>query len=100
MEEERAERMENLLKEIEGCTDEELARLECIIMERKRRAAGRAAAPSIAAPLGTALAQLSNPRPRCSGLLFDVHYHESYWLGYSSDLSTFGRYNEQRQLLN
>ena len=56
------------LNKIEGCTNEELARIERIIMERR----GRAAAPAIVAPIGTALAQPSNPRSRCSGISFDV----------------------------
>ena len=64
MKEENTERMENLLNEIEGCTDEELARFERIIMERKWRAAGRAGAPSIAVPIVIAPAQLFNPRSR------------------------------------
>ena len=33
---------------------------------------GRAAAHSIVAPTGTALAQLPNPRSRCLGIYFDV----------------------------
>ena len=56
----------NFPNEIEGCTDKELARFERIVMKRKRRAAGRAPAPAIAAPIGTAFAQ------RCSGISFDV----------------------------
>ena len=68
-EKERSEQsIENFLNEIEGCADKELARFERFIMERKRRAA----APAFAAPTGTALAQPSNPRPRCSGISFDV----------------------------
>ena len=39
--------------EIEGCTDEKLARFERIIMEKKRRVAGRGAAPTIAALIVT-----------------------------------------------
>ena len=91
MEEERAERMENVLNNIEGCTDEELARFERIIMERKHRAAGRAAAPAIAALIDTALAQPSNPRPRCSQISFDVRS--------CMEESTEGKMNPERREL-
>ena len=37
-------------------------------MERR----GRATAPAIVAPIGTALAQLSNPLSRCLAISFDV----------------------------
>ena len=48
-------------------TDEELARLERIFMERRGHAATRAAVAAI----GTT--QPSNPRSRCSEISFDVH---------------------------
>ena len=68
-EKERSEqRIKNFLNEIEGCTDEEHARFERIIVERR----GRAAAHAIVAPIGTALAQPSNSRSRCLGISFDV----------------------------
>ena len=72
MEEERAERMKCFLDELEqraaSFTDEEVARIERIIMDRR----GHAAAPAIVAPIGRALAQPSNPRSRCSGVSFDL----------------------------
>ena len=60
VEEERAEqRMKNFLNALEeraaSFTDEEFARFKCT-MERKRRAAGRAAAPVIVALISAALA--------------------------------------------
>ena len=68
-EKERSEqRAEILLNEIEGRTDEELARLERIIMEGR----GRATVPANVAPVVTTLAQPSHPRSRCSGISFDV----------------------------
>ena len=57
-EEEGAVRMNIFLNEIKGCTDEEFARLERIIRERR----GRTAAHAVVAPIGTA--QPSNPRSR------------------------------------
>ena len=56
--------VESFLNELEqgtvGLTDEELARLERMIMERR----GRAAAHVVVAPIG--IAQPSNPQSRCS----------------------------------
>ena len=60
--------MESFRDEIECCTDETLERIEHIFMERK----GCTAAPAVVAPIGTALAQLCNPRSRTSGISFDV----------------------------
>ena len=62
------QRLKKILNEMEGCMDEELARFESIIMERR----GRAAAHAIVAPISTALAQPSNPRLRCSRISFDT----------------------------
>ena len=62
------QRLKTILNEIEGCAKEELARFERIIMERR----GRAAVPAIVAPIGTALAQPSSPRSRCSGISFYI----------------------------
>ena len=61
------QRVESLLNEIEGYTDEELERFECIFMERR----GRAAAHVVVAQIGTA--QPSNPRSCCSEISFDVY---------------------------
>ena len=44
------QRVESLLNEIEGCTDEELERFDSIFVERR----GRAAAHVVVAPSGTA----------------------------------------------
>ena len=67
-EKERSEqRVESLLNEIEGCTDEELERFERICTERR----GRTAAHAIVAPIDTA--QPSNPRSRCSEISCAVH---------------------------
>ena len=73
MKEERAEqrmeqRMEFFLNKIEGCTDEDFARFERIIMERR----GRATAPAIVALIGAALAQPINPRSRCLARPLDL----------------------------
>ena len=69
-EKERSEqRVEIFPNEIEECTDEELARFERIIMERR----GRAAALAIAALIDTV--QPSYPRSRCSEISFDIHVY-------------------------
>ena len=64
-------RVENFLNELEqgiaSLMEEEFARLERMITERR----GRAAAHMVVAPIGTA--QPSNPRSRCSEISFDVH---------------------------
>ena len=65
------QRVESFLNELEqetaSLTDEEFARLERIIMERRSHAAAHVAV----APIGTV--QPSNPRSRCSEISFDVH---------------------------
>ena len=65
------QRVESFLNELEqgtaSLTNEELARLERMIMERR----GRAAAHVVVASVGTA--QPSKPRSRCSEISFDVH---------------------------
>ena len=63
--------VENFFNELEqetaSFTDEELARLERIVLDMR----GRAAAHMIVAPTSTA--EPFNPRSRCSGMSFDVH---------------------------
>ena len=65
------QRVESFLNELEqgpaSLTDEEFARLERMIMERR----GCAAAHVVVAPFGAA--QPSNPRSRCSEISFDGH---------------------------
>ena len=56
--------MINFLNEIEGCTDEELARFERIMVERRERAAAHA----IVALIGT----IQPSKSRCLAISFDV----------------------------
>ena len=70
---EKKQRVENFFNELEqgtaSFTDEELSGLECIIIERR----GRAAADAIVAPIDTA--QPPNPRLPCSKISCDVHVY-------------------------
>ena len=65
------QRVESFFNEFEqrtvSFTDEEFARIERIIMERRDHAATHA----VVAPIGAT--QPSNPRSRCSEISFDVH---------------------------
>ena len=67
------QRIESFFNELEqgtvSLTDEELARLKRIIMERR----GRAAVHVIVAPID--IAQPSNLRSRCSDITCDVHIY-------------------------
>ena len=67
------QRVEGFFNKLEqgtaSVTEEELARPERTIMERR----GRAVAHAIIAPVGTALAQPFNFRPRCSEISFNIH---------------------------